>query len=199
MLPHLESGRCRRLCGPPGSWQQGGCLGPGVGDGRKGPEELRHTARLLLPPLRPAALKSHPERPAEMPLGWTRISDSCRKRHHPRDSPQYLKKQEATLRLGVRAQTCTLCVCERGILTWRVALVETGGDLSQSVSARRGGGRKKGTEALSGLLLLQVPGSHLLADAGFQQAVGRNGAVPQESVQTGLHWKHHPLKERLKR
>lgn len=73
--------------------------------------------------------------------------------------------------------------------------METGGDLSQSVSAGGGGGRKKGTNGLCRLLLLQVPGSHLLTDAGFQQAIGRNGAVPQQSVKTGLHRKHHPLKE----
>lgn len=76
--------------------------------------------------------------------------------------------------------------------------METGGDLSQSVSARSGGGRKKGAEALRRFLLLQVSGSHLLTDAGFQQAIGRNGAVPQQSVQTGLHRKHHPLEGRLK-
>ena len=73
--------------------------------------------------------------------------------------------------------------------------METGGDLSQGVSARSGGGRKKGTNGSCRFLLLQVPWSHLLTDAGFQQAVGRNGAVPQQSVKTGLHRKHHPLKE----
>lgn len=73
--------------------------------------------------------------------------------------------------------------------------METGGDLSQSVSARSGGGRKKRPNGLCRLLLLQVPRSHFLTDAGFQQAIRRNGAVPQQSVETGLHWKHHPLKE----
>lgn len=58
------------------------------------------------------------------------------------------------------------------ILTWRVALVETGGDLSQSVSARGGGWREQGPESLRRLLLLQVSGSHLFADACLQQAVG---------------------------
>lgn len=72
--------------------------------------------------------------------------------------------------------------------------MESGGDFSQGVSAGSRGGRKKGPESLRGLLLLQVPGPHLLTDAGFQQAIGRNGAVPQQSVKTGLHWKHHPLK-----
>lgn len=57
-------------------------------------------------------------------------------------------------------------------LTWRVALVETGGDLGQSVSAGRGCGREQGPQGLGGLLLLQVSGSHLFADARLQQAVG---------------------------
>lgn len=110
MLLHLEWGRCLRLCGPPGSWQQAGCLGPGAGDGRKGPGELRQTARLRPQPLRPAALKSHPERPAKMSLGWMRISNSCRKRHHPRDSPQYLKNRRRRLD-WVSVHKHALCVC----------------------------------------------------------------------------------------
>lgn len=58
------------------------------------------------------------------------------------------------------------------ILTWGVTLVETGRHLGQSVSAGGGGGREKGPKSLCRLLLLQVSGSHLFADARLQQAVG---------------------------
>lgn len=77
--------------------------------------------------------------------------------------------------------------------------MEAGGDLSQGVSAGRGGGWEEGPECLRGLLLLQVSGPHLLADAGLQQAVGGNGAVPEQPVQTGLHREHHPLRNSKKR
>ena len=50
--------------------------------------------------------------------------------------------------------------------------METGGHLSQSVSAGGGGGREQGSESLCCLLLLQVSGSHLFTDARLQQAVG---------------------------
>lgn len=60
-----------------------------------------------------------------------------------------------------------------GVLTWRVALVETGRHLGQSVPAGSGGGKDQGAEGLRCcLLLLQVSGSHLFADARLQQAVG---------------------------
>lgn len=49
--------------------------------------------------------------------------------------------------------------------------MEAGGDLGQSVSAGRRGRRQR-PEGLRRLLLLQVPGTHLLADARLQQAVG---------------------------
>jgi len=58
------------------------------------------------------------------------------------------------------------------ILTWRVALVETGRHLGQCVSAGGGGGREQRPGSLCDLLLLQVRGSHLFADARLQQAVG---------------------------
>lgn len=59
-----------------------------------------------------------------------------------------------------------------GILTWRVALVETGRHFSKSMSTGSGGGREQGPQSLCCLLLLQVPGSHLFADARLEQAVG---------------------------
>lgn len=74
--------------------------------------------------------------------------------------------------------------------------METGGDLSQSVSARSGRWREQGPESLRCLLLLQVSGPHLFADARLQQAVRWNGAVPEQSVQAGLHRKHHTLKQK---
>lgn len=74
--------------------------------------------------------------------------------------------------------------------------MEAGRHLSQSVSAGGGGGREQGAESLRCLLLLQVPGPHFLADARLQQAVGGNGAVPEQSVQAGFHWKHHTLKQK---
>lgn len=71
--------------------------------------------------------------------------------------------------------------------------METGRNLSQGVSAGGGAGGEQGPKGLRCLLLLQIQRSHFFADAGFQQAVGRNGAVPEQSVKAGLHWKHHTL------
>lgn len=57
--------------------------------------------------------------------------------------------------------------------------MEASRHLSQRVSAGGGGGEDEGSSSMAGLLLLQVLGTHLLADAGLQQAIGRYGAVPQ--------------------
>ena len=72
--------------------------------------------------------------------------------------------------------------------------MEASGHLGQRVSPGGGGGEAHGSGGpASLLLLLQVMRPHLLADAGLQQAGGGDGAVPQQPVQAGLHWKHHSL------
>lgn len=190
-------GRCQRLCGLPGSWQLAGRPGPGAGGGRRRSGELQQAAERHSYSQRPEGLTSPPEPPAKWELHWMRTSDSRQKRRHLRDRPQYLQKgEERTLRLCMRERTdrCVDWPLWDHILTWGAALVETGRHLGQGVSAGGGGGREKRPGSLRYLLLLQVPGSHFFADAGLQQAVGWDGAVPQQSVQTGLRWKHHALK-----
>ena len=85
------------------------------------------------------------------------------------------------------------CACLSVVLTRGVALVDVGGDLRQRVSAGGGGRGERRGGALSGFLLLQVCRTNLLADAGLQQAVGGDGATPEQPVQTGLHREHHAL------
>jgi len=92
---------------------------------------------------------------------------------------------------GHRNKSARVC---NAILTGGVALMEAGRHLCQRVSAGGGGGEDEGPGDLAGLLLLQVPGTHFLADAGLQQAVGGYGTVPQQPVQAGLHREHHALR-----
>lgn len=73
--------------------------------------------------------------------------------------------------------------------------MEASGDFGEGVSARGGAWELWGRGMQGHFLFFQVPWSHLFTDGGLQQAVGGNGAIPQQPIETGLHWAHHPLKQ----
>lgn len=58
-------------------------------------------------------------------------------------------------------------------------------------------GNMKGVVSLN--LLLQVfLLSHFLANGGFQKAVGRDGAIPEQTTEAGIYRKEHWLQKKKK-